>query len=162
MTDPTTRPLQAMPGTRARPPRAAGVFNRLTALLVRLGISAGANALLSVRGRKSGVLRTVPVTIVTVSGRRWVQSPFERAEWTRNLRAAGRATLTVGRRTEDVDAIALSQEEMVGFYRDVLGPYLARSPFTRMAGRSLGLTTLTANPEAAAATHAVFELRPRA
>lgn len=134
------------------------VTNGLVGRLVRLGVPLGPNTLITVRGRKSGVPHSTPVAIVEVGSRRWVQSPFGEVQWTRNLRAAGEATLTHGRRSEDVTATALSHEEAAAFYRDVLGPNLNRSFVSRMVGRRLGLLALVADPEAAAATHAVFEL----
>ena len=136
--------------------------NGLVSRLGRLGVPLGPNTLLTVRGRKSGVPRTTPVAIVKVAGRRWIQSPFGEVQWTRNLRAAGEATLTTGRRVEEVSAVSLSRDEAAAFYRDILRPYLSRSPFTRVVGRALGLSALVADPEGAAATHAVFELRHRA
>lgn len=134
------------------------VTNGLVSRLVRLGVPLGPNTLITVRGRKSGVPHSTPVAIIEVGARRWVQSPFGEVQWTRNLRAAGEATLTDGRRSEDVTATALSREEAAAFYRDVLGPNLNRSFVSRMVGRRLGLLALVADPEAAAATHAVFEL----
>ncbi len=136
------------------------VTNGFVSRLARLGLPLGPNVVLTVRGRKSGIPHSTPVAIVEVAGKRWVQSPFGEVQWTRNLRAAGEATLTKGRRTEQVTATRLSQPEAAIFYRDILGPDLDRSVFTRVAGRVLGLTRLVADPEAAAATHAVFELHP--
>lgn len=132
--------------------------NRFVSRLARLGLPLGPNMLLTVRGRKSGTPHSTPVAIIEVAGKRWVQSPFGEVQWTRNLRAAGEATLTRGRRTERVTATSLSKEEAAAFYRDVLGPNLQRSPASRIIGRALGLTSLVADPEGAAATHAVFEL----
>lgn len=148
------RPQQNVPGL-------VMATNGIVARLGRLGLPLGPNWLLTVRGRKSGTPRTTPVAIVRAGGRRWIQSPFGEVQWTRNLEAAGEGTLSRGRRSERVRATRLSPEETAAFYRDVLGPDLARSPLNRMAGRALGLTTLIANPDAAAATHAVFELRPQ-
>lgn len=143
---------------RAKVPAFVRSTNGLVSRLARLGVPLGPNALITVRGRKTGKPRTTPVAVVGVAGRRWVQSPFGDVQWTRNLRAAGQATLTTGRRTEDVTATALSREEAAAFYRDVLGPYLDRSFFGRVAGRRLGLDRLVVDPEGAAATHPVFEL----
>lgn len=138
------------------------VSNGVVSRLARLGLPLGPNVLLTVRGRRTGTPHSTPVAIVRVAGRRWVQSPFGEVQWTRNLRAAGEATLTKGRHSEQVTATRLSEEEAAAFYRDVLGPDLARSPISRLIGHALGLTALVADPEAAAATHAVFELHPRA
>jgi deazaflavin-dependent oxidoreductase (nitroreductase family) len=135
--------------------------NGIVSRLARLGLPLGPNVMLTVRGRKSGVPHSTPVAIIEVTGRRWVQSPFGEVQWTRNLRAAGEATLSKGGRIEHVTATRLSEDEAATFYRDVLGPNLKRSPFSLLIGRILGLTKLVADPEAAAATHAVFELLAR-
>lgn len=134
--------------------------NGFVTWLGRLGVPLGPNTLLTVRGRKSGVPRTTPVAIVKVGERRWVQSPFGEVQWVRNLRAAGEATLTTGSHTEAVTATPLSREEATAFYCDTLRASIDQSLFTRLVGRILGLTALIADPEHAAATHAVFELHP--
>ena len=139
-------------------PRLVTFTNGFVSLLARLGLPLGPNMLLTVRGRKSGTPHTTPVAIIQVARRRWVQSPFGEVQWTRNLRAAGEATLTKGRRSEHVTATRLSEEEAAAFYQDILGPNLRRSPVSRLLGRALGLNALVADPEGAAATHAVFEL----
>lgn len=48
--------------------------------------------------------------------------PFGEVNWVRNLRAAGRATITVRRRKEDVTAVELGPTEAVAFFRDILSP----------------------------------------
>lgn len=47
----------------------------------------------------------------------------------RNLRAAGRGTITVHRRSEDIRAAELAETQRVAFFRDVLGPLARRTPF---------------------------------
>jgi deazaflavin-dependent oxidoreductase (nitroreductase family) len=86
----------------------------------------GPNALLTVRGRRSGLPRTTPVTIVESAARRWVLAPFGDVNWVRNLRAAGCAVITVRRRTEDVTAAELPPDEAFAFFRDVLAPLARR------------------------------------
>src|SRR5918911_1834620 len=63
--------------------------------------------LLTVRGRSSGQPRTVPIVIMQRNGKRYVASPYGIVDWVRNLRAAGEAILTRGRRAEEVRAIEL-------------------------------------------------------
>jgi deazaflavin-dependent oxidoreductase (nitroreductase family) len=82
-----------------------------------------------IQGRKSGLPRTTPVAIIEVSGRRWVWAPWGDLHWVRNLRAAGRATITVRRRNDDVRAIELDPAERIEFFRGVLGPLARRIPF---------------------------------
>src|SRR5690348_7731446 len=67
--------------------------------------------LLTVRGRKSGQPRTFPLVIIERNGKRYVSAVYGVADWARNLRAAGEATLTRGRRSETVNAIELPTGE---------------------------------------------------
>src|SRR4051812_42696352 len=88
----------------ARVPGFVPVFNPVASRLLRLGRLLGPNALLTVRGRKSGEPRTTPVALVEVKGRRWVIGTFGDTHWVRNLRAAGEASILVGRRDVPVHA----------------------------------------------------------
>ena len=101
--------------------------NPIARCLLVTGIPMGPNMLVTVRGRKSGLPRTTPLTIVELSGRRWLMSPYGEVNWVRNLRVAGRATITVRRRTEAVTAVELGSTEAVAFYRDVLGRRVQRT-----------------------------------
>jgi deazaflavin-dependent oxidoreductase (nitroreductase family) len=67
--------------------------------------------LLTVPGRKSGLPRTTPVTVVEYEGDRWVTSPYGEVDWVRNLRAAGEATIRRGRRTDLFRAQEVSAAE---------------------------------------------------
>jgi deazaflavin-dependent oxidoreductase (nitroreductase family) len=86
------------PAADAHVPGFVGAFNSIVTRLARAGIPMGPNALLTVRGRKTGEPRTTPVAVVAIGGRRWVQSPFGDVNWVRNLRAVGEGTLTRGKR----------------------------------------------------------------
>ena len=67
---------------------------RLMRPLIRLGVVPG-TYLLTVRGRKTGIPRSNPVTLVDgEQGRRWLVAPYGDVGWVRNARAAGRVTLT--------------------------------------------------------------------
>ena len=149
-------------GRPAHVPAFVSIFNPIASRLLRIGTPLGPNALLTVRGRKSGQLRTTPVALVEVNGRRWVQSPFGDVNWVRNLRAAGEATITVNRRPESVEAIELSTAEAARFFKDVLGPYVGRIPLGGWLVSLLGLGEILSDPDAAAAKHPVFELRASA
>ena len=67
------------------------------------------------------------MSICENGGRRGIISPFGEVNWVRNLRAAGRATITVGRRTENVIAVELDEVDAAAFIRDVLAPHARRS-----------------------------------
>jgi len=97
--------------------------------LLAAGVPLGPNGLITIRGRKSGMPRTTPVAIIQLSGRRWVWAPWGEVNWVRNLRAAGRATITLRRRSEEVRATELDETQRVAFFRDVLGPLARRTLF---------------------------------
>jgi hypothetical protein len=55
------------------PPRwVFSLFNPIIKFLLAAGVPLGPNGLITIRGRKSGLLRTTPVAIIGASGRRWV------------------------------------------------------------------------------------------
>ena len=112
-------------------PRVYNQINRLIRPLLAAGMPMGFNGLLTVPGRRTGVPRTTPLAIIDVGGRRWVWSPWGDVQWVRNLRAAGRATITVRKHAEEVTARELSGDERVA----KMAPW-ARMPIPRPAGRS--------------------------
>ena len=103
--------------------------------------------------------RTTGVTLVEVDGRRWVIGTFGETNWVRNLRAAGEATLTVGRRRQEVKALELTPEARTEFFRDVLRPYVGRLRIAPVLLRLLRATEILDDPAAAAEHRPVFELR---
>ena len=135
------------------------VFNPVARRVLATGVPLGFNGLITIRGRKSGLPRTTPVAIVAVSGRRWVWSPWGEVHWVRNLRAAGRATITVRGRKEEVGTTELDPTERVAFFRDTLGPVARGIPFGVRFIRIVDEVDLN-QPSAAAEGRAVFELRP--
>src|SRR5205823_6615596 len=134
-------------------------FNVVARPLLAAGVPMGFNGLVTIRGRKSGLPRTTPLAIIEVTGRRWIWSPWGEVQWVRNLRAAGRATITVRRRKQEVTATELDPTQRIGFFRDILGPVargvLGGISFIRIAdGVDLN------RPVEAAEGRTVFELRP--
>jgi deazaflavin-dependent oxidoreductase (nitroreductase family) len=134
-------------------------FNRFARLLLAAGVPMGPNVLITVRGRKSGLPRTTPVTLIENSGRRGLIAPFGEVNWVRNLREAGHATISAGRRKEEVTAVELGYTEAVEFIRDVLAPEARRRPLGGWIVRNLDKVDFD-NPEEAAKGRPVFELRP--
>ena len=132
-------------------------FNRLARPLLSAGIPMGPNALVTIRGRRSGLPRTTPLTVVAVSGRRWLLAPFGETDWVRNLRAAGRATIASGRRTQEVTAHELTPAERVAFFRDVLAPHARSMPLGGWIVRNVDRIDLD-DPVVAADGRPVFEL----
>ena len=134
-------------------------FNYIAKPLLAAGVPMGPDVLLTIRGRNSGLLRTTPVTIAENSGRRGLISPFGEVNWVRNLRAAGRATITAGRRREEVTAIELGPTEAAEFIRDVLGPHARRTRLGSWFVRTIDKIDID-NPVEAATGRPVFELHP--
>lgn len=99
------------------------ISNALVATLLQRGVKIGNNALLTVPGRSSGEPRTTPVTILEWGGERWLQSPFGEVNWVRNLRAAGRGTLTRGRRREPISVVELTPAEAAPVLKGALASY---------------------------------------
>ncbi len=109
--------------------------------------------LLTVRGRKSGLPRTVPIAIWEHNGKHYVGSVYGIVDWVRNLRAAGEAILTRGRRSETVNVRELPKGEAALVLReDIKGG----NPFAR----SYGVTADSSLEEfeRAVLTHPVFVL----
>ena len=147
-------------GAAGVPPRwVFRLFNPTASFLLAAGVPLGPNGLITIRGRKSGLPRTTPVAIIEVSGRRWVWAPWGEVDWVRNLRAAGRATLTLRRRSEDVRATELDATQRVAFFRDVLGPLARGIPLGVQFVRIVDGVDLN-DPVEAAEGRRVFELHP--
>jgi deazaflavin-dependent oxidoreductase (nitroreductase family) len=144
----------------ARAPSFVGLFNPIARRILRAGPLLGPNALITVRGRKSGVPRTTPIALVEIDRKRWVIGTFGDTNWVRNLRAAHEATLTVGRNREHVVADELDVEDRTRFFRDVLAPYVRRLPIGTLVLSILGAKEILDDPRAAAGHRPVFELRP--
>lgn len=99
------------------------ISNAIVAALLRRGVKLGSNALLTVPGRKSGEPRTTPVTLLEREGERYLQSPFGEVNWVRNLRTAGRATLTRGRHAEPISVVELSSTEAAPVFKAALASF---------------------------------------
>ena len=145
--------------TATRVPRWVPFFNPIARLLLRVGVPMGPDVLLTVRGRKSGLPRTTPITVCEHGGRRGLISPFGDTDWVRNLRAAGQASTSIGRRTLEVNAVELGPAEAAAFIRDVLAPRTQRSRIGSWFVRHIDKIDID-NPVAAAEGRPVFELYP--
>ena len=146
-------------GTASKAPSYVSKLNPLVQRMLGIGVPMGPNGLITIRGRNSGEPRTTPVAFVDIDGRRWVQSPFGEVNWVRNLRAAGEATITMGKEQQEVRAVELSRDEKISFFRDVLAPFIRRLRGGRFIAAMLGLSEVLSDPIAAANRLPVFELR---
>ena len=99
---------------RIRPPLILKPMNKVFIALLRLGIPISRHespVVLTVPGRKTGKPRSTPVTPMHIDGKRYVVNGYPGADWVDNVRAADNATLTQGRRTEEVRMVELSADE---------------------------------------------------
>jgi len=100
------------------------VFNRAVTGLTRMGVSVWGSRVLEVPGRRSGLVRKVPVNLLVHGGHQYLVAPRGEGEWVRNVRAAaGRLDLVVGRRRQHLVATEITADEEKA---EVLRAYLAR------------------------------------
>jgi deazaflavin-dependent oxidoreductase (nitroreductase family) len=123
----------------------------------------GPNVAMTVRGRSSGEPRTFPVAVSPIEGRHYVIGAYGDVNWTRNLRAAGEGTIHLKGRDVPVTAHELDPMAARAFYGELLPAYIAHFPaigraFGRLLFGAVAPEILT-DPEKAAATRPVFELR---
>ncbi len=103
--------------TEFRLPAYLKLANPVIVWLQRRGVVFFTFHLISVPGRKSGQLRTTPVSPFTVAGKRYVMSVGD-TEWVKNARAAGWGILSRGRKQERVNLIELPVHERSGVARE--------------------------------------------
>jgi deazaflavin-dependent oxidoreductase (nitroreductase family) len=133
--------------------------NTMVKTLLRVGVKLTGPGkypmyLITVRGRKSGQPRTTPIAVVEQDGKRYLLTPYGAVDWVRNLRAAGDATFTRGRRTEQMRAVELP-EDQAGL---VLKRFIATgNPIIRLFG--ITKETTPEDIERMMASHPVFLLQ---
>jgi deazaflavin-dependent oxidoreductase (nitroreductase family) len=93
-------PAQMTSDYRLTAPRR--LLNLLMRALLRLGIAPPHNYLLTTRGRRTGVQRSTPVTLIERPEGRWLVAPYGSVGWVQNARAAGHVRLSRGRNAEDL------------------------------------------------------------
>ena len=95
-----------------------------------LAIRSGRLPVLTVTGRSSGLVRSVPIgKPVEVEGRRYLLSARGQTQWIRNLRAAGCGTLRVRGVTESFRAVEVEgaeRDRAIAAYRAWLGKSVER------------------------------------
>ncbi|MDX3523021.1 nitroreductase family deazaflavin-dependent oxidoreductase [Streptomyces scabiei] len=130
-------------------------LNGFVGWLARRGVSLLGTAELSVRGRKSGEWRRLPVNPLPYEGGPYLVSARGHSEWVRNMRAAGGGRLQVGRRVQEFTAVELPDEEKPV----VLRTYLKKWGWE--VGRFFGDVSADSTDEellAAAPRHPVFRI----
>jgi len=84
---------------------------RMNVAVLRAGLKVGSQYLLTVPGRSSGAPRSTPISVVTLDRERYIVSAFSDADWVKNVRAAGGASLRRGGLTEVVKLVELPDVE---------------------------------------------------
>jgi deazaflavin-dependent oxidoreductase (nitroreductase family) len=86
-------------------------INVVIGTLLKVGVPAPGKTsyLMTTKGRRSGLDRTTPVSLVEADGVRWLVSPYGDVSWVHNLRADATLRLSRGKRretwrVEEVDA----------------------------------------------------------
>jgi hypothetical protein len=116
-------------------------FNRVVMALQRLGFVVGTMHVLAVPGRRSGVYRSTPVSLLTVDGHRYIVAGLDDADWVLNARVAGRGMLRRGRTEEHVSLVELPVADRAPILREFPRLVPQGVPFfTRLYG-------VTADPE---------------
>jgi deazaflavin-dependent oxidoreductase (nitroreductase family) len=145
---------------RIRPPWWLKYVNKVMIGLQKLGVDFGGKGpmVLTVPGRKSGKARSTPVTPMTVAGNRYVVGGLPGGDWAANVRAAGEATVSLGRHKERVRMVEMSVDEA----RPLLRAFPIEVPSGVGFMKNAGLVT-GPNPdefEALAGRCPVFRLDP--
>jgi deazaflavin-dependent oxidoreductase (nitroreductase family) len=139
-------------------------INWMVKILLRLGIPMtilGPMRLLTVRGRKTGAPRTVPVDLYECAGQRFLIATHGEGNWVYNLRAAGEGSLSLGRSHQAFTALELSPEDAGPVIKEVLGPLLVSQGVRGSAlRRHFGVTADSSLNDFmnASRSHPVFQL----
>ncbi len=91
--------------------------NRLIVAFNRLGMSFGTWYILSIPGRKTGKMRSTPVSVLHINGQRYIVTGFE-TQWVKNARKGGKGVLARGRKKEQVVLVELPIEERPPILRE--------------------------------------------
>lgn len=121
-------------------PRWLVLANHVVIWLNRMGLAIGTQHILSLPGRRTAKVRSTPVSLLTVDGRRYIVSGSE-AEWVKNARAARYGVLSRGRHTERVALVEIPVEQRAPILRE----------FPRQVPGGVRMLGLPNDPEAFAA-----------
>lgn len=94
--------------------------NPLLGAAIRLGWGVRGARLLLVPGRRSGVEHRTVVIPVAVGSESFLVSPRGATDWVRNLRAAGRARLRLGRRLQPITVADVEDPAKIAVLRRYL------------------------------------------
>ncbi|MFV8165168.1 nitroreductase family deazaflavin-dependent oxidoreductase [Mycobacterium sp. 134] len=110
--------------TEPQPPRWLKPMNKVMMAVQRLGLPTGPAMVLTVPGRKTGKLRSTPMTPFDHKGGLYTVAGYPGSDWAANARAAGTGTLTRGRRSRQVRIVELTPDQS----RPVLRAFAVKVP----------------------------------
>ena len=105
------------------------VINAVFRAMTSLGMGASYRYVLEVPGRKTGRLYSTPVDVITVDGERWLVAGYGPANWVRNVRVAGEATLNRGRRSQRFKVEEAGVTEAVPVLRKYISEIRVTRPY---------------------------------
>jgi deazaflavin-dependent oxidoreductase (nitroreductase family) len=85
-----------------KPSGAVKLMNSIIGRLASIGLVPMSTVLLQVKGRRSGQIRSTPVSWIEHEGQRYLVAPRGNTEWVRNVKAAGGEAVLKSRKTEGV------------------------------------------------------------
>ena len=107
------------------------LVNRLMTHQIRRGRGPEDDQILTTIGRRSGLVRSTPITLITDGQERWIVAPYGAVGWVHNIRATGKARLERGGKVEDITVTELSPDagahvlaEYHARLRRIVGPYM--------------------------------------
>ena len=86
------------------------LMNTVFGTLVRLGLIPGAH-LMSVPGRKSGKIQTIPLFVLHYEGQRWLVAGYAKSDWVKNVRVSRWCELFHDRIKERVEVVEIEDIE---------------------------------------------------
>ena len=107
-----------------QPPRWLKPMNKVMMAMQRLGLPTGPAMVLTVPGRKTGKLRSTPMTPFDHNGGLYTVAGYPGSDWAANARAAGTGTLTRGRRSRQVRIVEMTPDQS----RPVLRAFAVKVP----------------------------------
>ncbi len=132
------------------------VADAITKVFLGLHLSPKGYYLLTTIGRKSGVPRSNPVTLVEDGKQRWLVSPYGKVSWVFNARASGQVTLTRNGKSETVAIRECSAQQAAPILRKYIVEVAITRPYFDVGVDSSEEDFIEEAPK-----HPVFELLPK-
>lgn len=107
----------------SRAPWLIRLFDPVMKRLLMSQLPAGPNVLLTVRGRRSGRPRTIPVAFLDLGERCLLQAASAEVDWVHNLQASQEAVIRRGRESTKFEATELSPDTAAHVLRELLAPF---------------------------------------